>query len=1196
MQEKPVLLNQGEDSEMELFGYKTVRWRHTLCIIGYIFSLGFLQALFYWKPELDVWCQCIPCSLSQADVILRRSTDEHKQYYKKEVKEICPCIPGSESTLQIITGVNSIISKSLMKQGKIRYIEVQKIRYVWNTVEGQFQKTGILEEELSCTDIHSKFGSGLTQEEQELRQQVCGLNKIEVEIKPIWVLLFTDIFNPFYVFQAYTLTVWALSGYFYNGGIILSITFLSICATLYSLRKESGKLQKMAQSYNSTMVNVLQKNGEVKEVESQSLVPGDVILLTGSKLFLPCDAILISGVCTNNEGMLTGESIPVTKNALPHTEGTMPWKIQCGEDYKRHILFCGTEVVQTKAQGQDLVKAVVLQTGFNTAKGDLIRAILYNKPVNIKLHREAIQFIYVLVGIALCGVIYTSIVYTINGESVRETVLRSLHLLTQAVNAALPASLTINLLYAQKRLKKLGIFCISPQRINIAGKLNLVCFDKTGTLTEDSLDLCGVVPSDGHSFQKMHCFPSGETLPWGPLLGAMASCHSLITLNGELQGDPLDMKMFEGTSWELENHSEHGTEESISCTMVKPGPRAGKVPVEGIAILHQFPFSSALQRMSVITQVTGESNLMVFMKGAPEMVIRFCKPETVPLNVSKKLEFYTGQGFRVIGLGYRLLEKEKLQTIQHVEREEVETDLIFLGLLILENSLKPETTGVLQELTNAKIRSVMSTGDNLQTAVNIGVNCGMIPKSSKIIIIEAKEPQKDSPAEITWKTMIGTLENGHKESGSHFDISDEGDHYTFSTETFHFATDGKSFQILLQHFYNLVPKILQNGTVFARMTPRQKSILIEEFQKLDYCVGMCGDGANDCGALKMASVGISVSQLEASVASPFTSNIPNISCVPLLIKEGRNSLVTSFYMFKFLTMITLVEMTSLVILFWKQKMVSESHYLLQDFALTIPISFIGSLNGPAPKLAPYRPSGRIMSPSLLLSVFLHSLFTIILQTTAFVLLQQQPWYNETDISSACLPLNQSTENITMRVPDKTVNYITTMEWIVTSMNIVILEFVLCKGRPFRQYLYTNYMLTLVITIHVAVYIFLLFANIESIYLFFEAVCTPYYWRVYIFFMLLIHFVISYTVEEGILENRKLWILIKRLCNYESKSQYKKLQSSLEMDTEWPPHNRTDYASKSVSVTDSKTIVFTDAPSLPAINSGKHGTPCRHNVI
>ncbi|OCT78553.1 hypothetical protein XELAEV_18029642mg [Xenopus laevis] len=1164
MTERYTLLNQGEDNEMEVFGYKTVRWRQALCIIGYIFSLGFLRVLFYWKPELDVWCQCIPCTLSKADVILLRTTDDRREFSKKKVIEIRRCTHGSKSDHQIVTRKNSIIDKSLMKpMGR---------------------------EELSCSDIHSKFGSGLTAEEQDIRQQVCGPNSIEVEIKPIWIIFMKEIFNPFYVFQVYSLAIWMSFGYFEYSGIILAMTILSIIATVYNLRVQSIKLHKMSISYNSIMVTVLRKNGELKEVESQSLVPGDVIILSENKRFLPCDAILINGGCTVNEGMLTGESTPVTKVPLPLIESPMPWKIQCGEDYKRHVLFCGTELIQTKAHGHDLVKAVVLQTGFNTTKGELVRAILYNKPMNVKLHREAMKFLLVLVFIALLGVAYTAAVYKKHGASVHEIVLMSFLMLTVAVNATLPASLTLGLLYGQTRLKKLGIFCISPQRIILAGQLNLVCFDKTGTLTEDSLDLHGVLPSNGTSFQQIHLFSSGNSMPWSPLLGAMASCHSLIMVDGKMQGDPLDLKMFEGTGWEFESHAAHRTQdgESISCTMVKPGSSAGEIPVEGIASLHQFPFSSALQRMSVITQITGETDLTVFMKGAPEMVTRFCKPETVPHNISNKLDYYTTQGFRVLGLAYRLLQKEGLPAIEHLERGFIETDLIFLGLLILENRLKPETKSVLQELRTAKIRNVMVTGDNLQTALNIGIHCGMIPKSSKIIIIEASEPQKDVPASMTWKTITENQENGHKESfqGVHTVMNDGWKPNTSQPEEFHFAIDGKSFQILLHHFYNMVPKVLLNGTIFARMTPKQKSSLVEEFRKLEYHVGMCGDGANDCGALKVANVGVSLSELEASVASPFTSKIPNIECVPMLIKEGRNTLVSSFSMFKFLSVLTMIALTSLAILFWKNTFLSNAQYLMQDGAIVIPVCLTASLNGPAPKLAPYRPPGQLLSPSLLLSVFLHFLLTLGLQTTAFVLLQAQPWYNESDVFSACLPLNHNAENITARVPTMTETYVATTTWFVTGMNLIIIEFVFSKGRPFRQRLYTNYLLIITIILQVAAFLFFLFADIELIYTTFEVVCIPFYWRAYILVMVLVHFLLSYAIEEGILENRNLWLLIKRLCNYQSKSQYRKLQRRLKMDTEWPPQNRTDFAIKSVSVVDSKIVVLKNASYQPPTESSR----------
>uniref|UniRef100_F7CCU3 Cation-transporting ATPase n=1 Tax=Xenopus tropicalis TaxID=8364 RepID=F7CCU3_XENTR len=1142
MTESYSVLNQGQENELELFGYKTVWWRQALCVVGHIISLGFLQLLFYWRPELDVWCRCAPCRLMEADVVLIRTTDEHREYSKRKVLEISPCTGGSKPVHQIVTEKNSIISKLITEpEGRMRYMEVQKIRYAWNTVEGKFQRIGVLDEELSCLDIYSKFGSGLSPEDREIRQRVCGPNSIEVKIKPVWVLLFKEIFNPFYVFQAYSICLWLSNNYVEYACAILAMTLVSVAATIYNLRAQSVKLHKMSISFNSIMVTVLHKNGELKEVEAQSLVPGDVIVLAETNRSLPCDAILISGGCTVNEGMLTGESVPVTKIPLPCSEGSVPWKTQSGDDYKKHVLFCGSELIQTKAQSQELVKAVVLQTGFNTTKGDLLKSILYNKSINVKLHRQAMYVVLILVVFTLGEAVYTAVIFTYYEASVQDTVLMCLIVLSVAVNAALPASLTLGLLYAQTRLKKLGIFCISPQRINLAGQLNLFCFDKTGTLTEDFLDLHGVVPFSGGSFQDIHFFTTGKTLPWGPLLGAMTSCHSLIMLNGKMLGDPLDVKMFEGTGWEFKSHAAHRTKdgELISCTLVKPAAGAGEDPVEGIAILHQFPFSSSLKRMSVITQIIGERDLTVFVKGAPEVVIELCKPGTVPPNVSEKLDYYTTQGFRVIGLAYRLFMNESLPDLHHIERDMIETDLIFLGLLILENRLKPETISVLQELAAANIRNVMITGDNLQTALNIGTNCGMIPKSSKLILVEANEPQKHVPASITWKTIIQNEENKHKES------------------------------------------VLLNGTIFARMTPRQKSSLIEEFQKIDYHVGMCGDGANDCGALKMANVGISLSELEASVASPFTSNIPNIKCVTTLIKEGRNALVSSFTVFKFLTMVTLLALTSFVLLFLKQALLGNIQFTLQDIGIMVVFSLTASLNGPAPKLAPYRPPGQLLSPSLLLSVTLHCLLNIALEVTAFLLLQQQPWINESDVISACQPLNHSTGNVTTtEVASASAASLVTTVFFISSMNYIVLEFVFSKGRPFRKRLHTNYLLSFMMVLQVAVLLFLLFADIESVYTALELACTPYYWRVYILIMGLVHFAVSYAIEEGIIENRSLWLWLKRRSNYQSKSLYRKLQRRSETDTEWPPQNRTDYAIKSVSVTDRDILVIQNASYQP----------------
>ncbi|XP_069583235.1 probable cation-transporting ATPase 13A4 [Ranitomeya imitator] len=1177
MAENHAVLNEGEENKMEIFGYKSETWRKILCIHGYILSLGFLKLVFYWKPELDVWCHCVPCNLADADTVLLQ-TGEFKDYIKKTVIQVN--LNTKTKTGSFVTGdENSYICKSIMEpEGKVRYIQVQKVRYVWIPSESKFIKVGVLEKDLSCSDIHSKYSFGLIKEEQEVRQRICGLNTITVKVTPVWKLLSKEVFNPFYVFQVYSLSIWIATSYYEYSSAILFMTILSISATVYNLRKQSVKLHRMSASYNSILVSVLHKNGDLTEVQSQSLVPGDVIVLEGNKLFLPCDAILISGGCTVNEAMLTGESVPVTKTPLPNIDNSIPWMAHCGDDYKKHVLFCGTEVIQTKRNSQDLVKAVVLQTGFNTAKGDLVRAILYNKAISAKLHREAIKFLMVLVAVAIIGVFYTVAVHMKNGASVHDIVLMSFLMLTIVVNATLPASITICLLCGQTRLKKQDIFCISPQRINLAGQLNLVCFDKTGTLTEDILDLYGVLPCEKSCFQDMTFFTSSGNLCWCPILQAMTSCHSLITLDGKLLGDPLDLKMFEGTGWELEDYNVKIRENDPykGCTMVKPGPTAAKTPVEGILILHQFPFSSTLQRMSVIAQVIGESNMTMFMKGAPEMVVCFCKPETVPDNVSKKLDDCTVQGFRVIGLACRSLQKEDLPKSFDTDREIVERDLTFLGLLILENRLKTETSSVLQELSEANIRTVMVTGDNLQTAVTVGKKSGMIPSNSNIIMLEACEPEKDLPASLTWKSLTETQTHEiHLKAKSQIKVSEEWINNPTTLGNVHFAVNGKSYQVLTQYFSNLLPKVLLNGTIFARMTPRQKSSLIEELQKLDYFVGMCGDGANDCGALKMAHAGISLSELEASVASPFTSKIPNIECVPLLIKEGRNTLVTTFSLFKFLTMFQFIGIVCILFLFWKNTLLGNYQYLMHDLVINITVTLTMSLNHPATKLAPYRPPGQLLSPPLLLSIFMHLIFSSIVQTIAFFLLVQQPWYNEIDVFSACLPLNHSTMNVTVREHGHAENFLTTTMFFITGFQQIIEEIVFAKGRPFRQPLYTNYVLSVMIIIQIVVYLFFIFADIEILYTAMELVCTPYYWRVYILIMVLVLFIVSYIAEMWFIENRKLWLRIKRLFHYKSKSQYRKLQRKIQKDPEWPPRNRIDYAIQNVAAEDCNILTYSN---------------------
>ncbi|KAG8581493.1 hypothetical protein GDO81_007684 [Engystomops pustulosus] len=1091
MKNHHALLNQGEENEMDIFGYKTSICRKTLCICGYIFSLGFLLLIFYWKPEWHVWANCIPCSLQEADVVLLRTTDAFKEHTWKKVLTILLSEAEYKSFSAATHDVDSVINKAVMKpELQVRYIQVQKIRYIWDGCRNQFTKSGILEDDYTCAAIHDNFGLGFMKEEQDVRRLICGPNIIDVGIVPIWKLLFKEVLSPFYVFQLFSVCLWFAEEYIEYSVAIIIMSVICIGLSVYTLRQQSVKLHRLVESHNNIKVSVYGKHKGVFQEESRHLAPGDVIVVERNSL-LPCDALLISGACIVNESMLTGESIPVTKTPLPNTDNTEPWKVHSVHDYKRHVLFCGTQVIQTKSS--DYVKAVA---------------------------------------------------------DAGEVVKKALDVITIAVPPALPAALTAGIIYAQKRLEKSGIFCISPQRINLCGS--------TGTLTEDGLDLWGIVPSNGYRFQDIIPVTSSSSLSWGPLLGAMASCHSLIVLDGSVQGDPLDLKMFEFTGWNIEEAPVGHCEESMQSMTVKPGPEANKVTIEGVVILQQFPFSSGLQRMSVITQILNGDEYAVYMKGAPEMVASFCKPDTVPINFPDELEVYTKQGFRVIGLAYKIL-----------DRNEVESDLCFLGLLIMENRLKLETRPVLKELTNSRIRTVMITGDNLQTAVTVAKNSGMISESSNVILIEAKEPTVSSLASITWTVVQGVKQKSFEEVDIFINIPDDNNKADTDKLPYYFAMTGSTYDVILHYFNNLLQKILINGAVFARMSPGQKSSLVEEFQKLGYYVGMCGDGANDCGALKMAHVGISLSEQEASVASPFTSNTPNIECVPQLLKEGRAALITSFCVFKYMALYSMIQYIGVLLLYWEKSSYANYQFLFQDLAITTVISVTMSLNHAYPKLAPYRPPAQLISPPLLLSVILNIILSLILQICGFLIVKRQIWYSSSDIYGACRPANGSNLNATNRdyilepqdpaARSDYQSYEDTTVWFLGTLNCLIVAFVFSKGKPFRQPVYTNYIFVIVILVQFAVCLFLLFANISNLYTAMELVCTPLLWRGSIIIMLLIILALSYVSEETLIENRTLWNLLKRLSNYRSKSPYKKIQRSLSKDPEWPPLNHKDVA-------------------------------------
>ncbi|XP_022610615.1 probable cation-transporting ATPase 13A3 [Seriola dumerili] len=1161
------IINKGLEDEMEVWGYRPCLWKMILVGVGAVCSCGLLLLLLYWLPEWGVKGTCTHTSLRDAHTLLLRTTDEFRQWFRAKVHVMLA--PGKkpfdsldlQPTAQLPNGDgdHSVSAVHEEHHGKfaerqnaqIHYFTHHSTKYYWDDETQNFETyKGLEDVKLSCASVHSDHSSGLSKTLQDYRRLFFEENEIAVRVPSLFKLLIKEVLNPFYIFQLFSVILWSAEDYYYYATAIVFMSVISIATSLYTIKKQYVMLHDMVAAHSVVRVSLCRGSKDIDEAMSTELVPGDVIIIPANGMIMPCDALLIHGTCIVNESMLTGESVPVTKTSLPSLgeEAAGSYNI---EEHKRHTLFCGTHVIQTRFYTGELVKAVVVRTGFSTEKGQLVRSILYPKPTDFKLYRDAYLFLLCLVGVAGIGFIYTIVLSIMNKVPAKTIIIESLDIITITVPPALPAAMTAGIVYAQRRLKRVGIFCISPQRINMCGQLNLVCFDKTGTLTEDGLDLWGIQRAEDGSFSPPESDAAKESLVNSAFVACMATCHSLTKIEGELSGDPLDLKMFSATGWILEEPTEEETalHNPIMPTVVRPpkhaDPEANQndlltqnmsfapQPCE-IGIVRQFPFSSLLQRMSVVVRRLGEKHMHSYLKGAPEIVASLCKQHTVPHSFAETLETYTRQGFRVIALAHRQLEsKLSWHKVQSLSRDLIETNMEFLGLIIMQNKIKQETAGVLRELRQANIRTLMVTGDNMLTAISVARDCGMIRAHEKIIIADAVPPKDLQSASITWHYRENPAQTVKDNQSVEINL-EEGmcdKREALQEQSYHFAVSGRAFAVIAEHFPQLVPKLVLRASVFARMAPDQKTQLVEVLQSIDYTVGMCGDGANDCGALKRAHSGISLSELEASVASPFTSSTSNISCVPNLIREGRAALITSFCVFKFMALYSIIQYLSVTLLYSILSNLGDFQFLFIDIAIILIIAFTMSLNPAWKELVWRRPPSSLISGPLLCSVLTQILTCLVFQVLAFLLVRQQSWYEIwTPQSDACNISSSSlshSQNVTTPHDHKNIrNYENTTLFYVSSFQYLAVAIIFSKGKPFRQPSYKNWPFMLSC---IALYMFLLFIllhPVPAIDSFLEIVCVPHDWRITLVVIVIVNAAVSFMLEILILDII-LWRLVFR---------------------------------------------------------------------
>ncbi|KAK1925519.1 putative cation transporting ATPase [Papiliotrema laurentii] len=935
---------------------------------------------------------------------------------------------------------------------------------------------------------------GLDDETRTQRRVLMSENIIDIASKSIFGLLVDEVLHPFYVFQIASIILWSIDDYYYYAFAIALISVASVLSTLIETKRTIERMREMSRFHCDVRILV---DGEWVLKDCADLVPGDIFDASDPELSVfPCDGVLLSGDAIVNESMLTGESVPVSKVPVKDeslramSREAKHGSSEVDSELAKHYLFSGTKIIRVRAGArppwapkseEPVALAMVTRTGFNTTKGALVRSMLFPKPMGFKFYRDSMNFIGVLTIIAGLGFAVSAVGFIKMGIAWNTILLRALDLITIVVPPALPATLTIGTTFAIERLRKSQIFCISPNRVNIGGKINVICFDKTGTLTEDGLDVLGVRTIDraDRRFSELHADivdvpivggPNGKT----PLLYALATCHALRLINGEIIGDPLDIKMFEYTGWTLDEGqsrpvtakggSTGGGErpQSLVQTVVRP-PGTERWRLEDamktgtkhahfleLGVIRTYDFVSALRRMSVIVKRLKSSSMEIYVKGAPEVMPEICDPASFPLDYEDMLSYYTRNGFRVIAIAGKSIEDLTWLKAQRMRREVAESDLQFLGFIVFENKLKPGTAPNIHTLRAAHLACRMVTGDNVRTAISVARECGLVSHSASVYIPafvpgtgtgqhaqldwSSVDDESHKLDEFTLKPVIAHTDGMAMDAGE-MDMND-----------YQLAVTGDVFKWMLD-FAELetLERMLTKGVIFARMSPDEKAELVERLQALGYTVAFCGDGANDCGALKAADVGVSLSEAEASVAAPFTSRSPDISCMTDIIKEGRAALVTSFSCFKYMALYSMIQFTTVTLLYSFASSLGDFQFLYIDLFMIIPIAVAMGRTLPYPKIHHKRPTASLVSRKVLTSIIGQIVINSAIQIIVFIWVRQQPWYTEPDVDNDKL---------------ETFNYENSALFLISCFQYILVAAVFSVGPPFRKPIYTNLSLLL----------------------------------------------------------------------------------------------------------------------------------------
>lgn len=554
-----------------------------------------------------------------------------------------------------------------------------------------YQKT--IEELLDEFQTHRI--DGLSSEEVKKRQMKYGENKLKEEKKKTSFQKFLDQFKDAMIIilliAAMVSFVLAIKEHdtsaFFEPFLILLIVIINAIMGVVQENKAEKSLEALM-SLSSLQAKVIRDHQE-KIIDAKDLVVGDIIRLEAGD-YIPADARLItSSSLKSEESALTGESVPVEKDANAIIEKDAP----IGDRY--NMIYSGCSITYGTAM------AVVSAIGMNTEIGKIANLLNNEKDMKTPLQEKLAELgkKLGLLAIGICIIIF--IIGLIDGIPMIEIFMTSVSLAVSAIPEGLPVIVTIILSLSVEKMAKRNAVVKKLPAVETLGSTSVICSDKTGTLTQNKMTLTKIFTDQLQQDEEVNDHNSIEAIE---LLKYATLCSN-------------------GTVHIEDNHEVHigdPTETSIIAATMLNHIDIQQLQLDYKRVL-ELPFDSDRKMMSVV--VKHENQLILITKGACDELMKRCQNGQLE-NAILKTEKYSQEALRVIAVAYKYI--DEIPT--HPTSDNLENELIFLGIVGMIDPPREEAKEAVAKCLKAGIKPVMITGDHIVTASAIAKQLGIMQK------------------------------------------------------------------------------------------------------------------------------------------------------------------------------------------------------------------------------------------------------------------------------------------------------------------------------------------------------------------------------------------------------------------------------------------------------------------------------------